>query len=509
MVALKTLFVLLSALLVADATQVMHRPDNYKVAPKKFAMEAHPKIHTITRRAASGYVSVGYFPNWAIYAGHNYFFPQYIVPTQLTHILYSFADVSPDTGAISLTDLFADEQKHFDGDSWDEPGNNLYGCLKQVYLLKLKNRNLKVLLSVGGWTYSQSGHFNFVTDSTKRAKFVSDSVQFIKDYGFDGIDIDFEYPSSTALGSGFASLVTELRTAFNSLASSNGDSVPYQITAAVSAGDANNAYLNVPTMNAALSYWNVMAYDFAGSWLTFADNQANLYGGARTNVSGDRAVQHYKSAGATASKITFGMPLYGRTFSNTNGIGQAYSGTSGDIDTGVYAYKSLPLAGSQVYENTTDVSSYSYDSSKKELVSYDTPSIIKTKSQYIKDQGLAGSMFWELSIDKSGADSLIEVSKGVLGTLDTTQNHIKYPNSKWTNIQNNMGQGGGGTTTTTTTTPPTGGQCSGVAAYSSTSIYTGGMTTVYNSHLWQAKWWTQGEAPSTGGSGVWTDLGAC
>jgi hypothetical protein len=56
MVALKTLFVLLSALLVADATQVMHRPDNYKVAPKKFAMEAHPKIHTITRRAASGYV---------------------------------------------------------------------------------------------------------------------------------------------------------------------------------------------------------------------------------------------------------------------------------------------------------------------------------------------------------------------------------------------------------------------------------------------------------------------
>jgi chitinase len=90
-----------------------------------------------------------------------------------------------------------------------------------------------------------------------------------------------------------------------------------------------------------------------------------------------------------------------------------------------------------------------------------------------------------------------------------------------------MGQGGGGTTTTTTTTPPTGGQCSGVAAYSSTSIYTGGMTTVYNSHLWQAKWWTQGEAPSTGGceyfriqvqfhfdvnsflAGVWTDLGAC
>ena len=77
--------------------------------------------------------------------------PTDIVTSTLTHIIYAFADVSPDTGAISLTDLYADEQvcvlaflewmridrgrnaqKHFPGDSWDEPGNNLYGCLKQV-----------------------------------------------------------------------------------------------------------------------------------------------------------------------------------------------------------------------------------------------------------------------------------------------------------------------------------------------------------------------------------------
>jgi chitodextrinase/predicted chitinase len=48
-----------------------------------------------------------------------------------------------------------------------------------------------------------------------------------------------------------------------------------------------------------------------------------------------------------------------------------------------------------------------------------------------------------------------------------------------------------------------------VSAYSSSAVYTGGMTTSYNSHNWTAKWWTQGEAPSTGGSGVWADNGTC
>jgi Chitinase len=50
-----------------------------------------------------------------------------------------------------------------------------------------------------------------------------------------------------------------------------------------------------------------------------------------------------------------------------------------------------------VYENTTDVTSYSYDSNKRELVSYDTPHIAKLKAQYVSDKGLGGSMFWEVS----------------------------------------------------------------------------------------------------------------
>ncbi|KAF5381774.1 hypothetical protein D9615_005490 [Tricholomella constricta] len=410
------------AVITVNGTQIMRRPDSYKTPARTFPKERNPK--TVIEKRATGKASFAYFTNWGIYGAN--FQPTDIVDSILTHILYSFADTNPSTGNIFLTDSFADQEKHYPGDSWSETGNNLYGNLKQLYLLKLKRRNLKVLLSIGGWTYSQAGHFNFVTSASARATFVADAVKLVEDYGFDGIDLDFEFPANSAQGQGLADLFTALRTAFNQLASQKGDTVPYQLSAAVSAGQPNYQYLNVPQMNAAMDHWNLMAYDYAGSWLTFADNQANLYGGSRTGFNTDNAVKWYLANGATASKITLGMPLYGRAFENTNGLGQPYSGIGpGTIEAGVYSYKTLPLAGASVFENTTDVSSYSYDSAKKELVSYDTPNIVKIKTQYINTKGLGGSMFWELSTDRVGSGSLVGTSAGLLGTLDTTQNHIR------------------------------------------------------------------------------------
>jgi chitinase len=72
-------------------------------------------------------------------------------------------------------------------------------------------------------------------------------------------DVDYEYPSNSAQGQGFADLLTETRKALDSLASRKGDSTPYLLTAAVSAGAENYANLKVPQMNAALDFWNLMA----------------------------------------------------------------------------------------------------------------------------------------------------------------------------------------------------------------------------------------------------------
>lgn len=130
------------------------------------------------------------------------------------HILYAFANLKPDTGEVYLSDLWADQDIHYPGDSWNDPGTNLYGNLKAIYKIKKANRHIKSLLSIGGFTYSPS--FNpIVVNASLRSKFVSSAVQLLEDYGFDGIDIDYEYPSNNDQAKGFVSLLQELRAALD------------------------------------------------------------------------------------------------------------------------------------------------------------------------------------------------------------------------------------------------------------------------------------------------------
>ncbi|KAF5354725.1 hypothetical protein D9756_005275 [Leucocoprinus leucothites] len=403
-----------------------------------------------------GKYSIGYFTNWGIY-GRKY--PPSLIPTNdLTHILYAFANVKADTGAVFLSDLWSDQDIHYPGDSWNDPGTNLYGNLKAIYKLKKEHRHLKSLLSIGGWTYSPSFH-PVVVNPALRAEFVKSSVQILEDYGFDGLDIDYEYPSNDNQARGYVELLRELRVALDNHAKEKNANYRFLLTASLAGPNAiaapcgpdNYKKLHIAEMDKFLDFWNLMAYDFSGSWDNTANHQANLYG---PPINANDAVQYYHSHGVARSKLVLGIPLYGRSFANTHGPGHSFSGIGqGTWEAGVYDYRVLPLPGSHLSEDPKLIASWSYDHDKKEVVSFDDESVGKWKGEYIKKEGLGGSMFWELSGDKGthrdgmeggfGKDpqpgqSLVKVVKHAMGSLHNGENWLGYEKSKFDNMRQGM-----------------------------------------------------------------------
>jgi chitinase len=342
-----------------------------------------------------------------------------------------------------MPNYWEDIQKTFTGDFNNDPSNAL-GCVKQLYLLKKSNRQMKTLLSIGGWAYSPS-FSNAVATPEKRAKFASSAVQFVQDCGFDGLDIDWEYPDSKdALN--LVSLLQAVRSTLDTYSSKQNLNYHFLLSIASPAGPDHYNKLQLKEMDQFLDQWNLMAYDYAGSFLSFTGHQANLYpsqsNSRATPFSTDKAIHDYIAAGVNASKIQIGMPIYGHTFNSTAGLGESFdvisSSAIGSWDKGIWDYKVLPKANAIVQYDSQTGATYSYDSVTRQLISYDTVDVVMQKAKYIKNHGLGGGFFWEASADKKGEESLIESLTKQLGRLDQSLNLLNYPLSKYPNIKANM-----------------------------------------------------------------------
>ena len=113
------------------------------------------------------------------------------MPEKITHVLYGFANINPQTGEVFSSDEYADVQKKISTDTTSDDSTQAQGCVEQLFVLKTKNRNLKTLLSIGGWSYS-TNLAGAVGSEAKRKTFVNTSVQLMQDWGLDGLDIDWE-----------------------------------------------------------------------------------------------------------------------------------------------------------------------------------------------------------------------------------------------------------------------------------------------------------------------------
>ncbi|KAH7363535.1 chitinase [Plectosphaerella cucumerina] len=334
--------------------------------------------------------------------------------------------------------------------AWTESGENAYGCIKQLFVLKKSNRGLKTLLSIGGWTFSANFAAVASTDAG-RSTFATSSVVLMRDWGFDGIDIDWEYPKDAEEAESLALLLAAVRAKLDEYASQHAPGYRFLLTMAAPAGKAHYEKLDLKRLSGLVDTFYLMGYDYAGPFASHAAHQANLYTNAAksttTPFSTNAAIAAYLEAGVPASQIVLGMPLFGRAFQNTAGLGEPFCGVGrgswddGTMDdSGAWDYKALPQPGAAVMYDETAVASFSYDAEARALISYDTPRTVKRKVAYITEKGLGGSMFWEASGDRTDGDSLITTSFEALGAccLGEGQNYLEYPISRYGNIRRKL-----------------------------------------------------------------------
>ena len=293
-----------------------------------------------------GYVIVGYATYW------DKTIPN---PELLTHINYAFAHIKPDFETLDIK----------------TPSR-----LKTIAALKQKKPSLKVVLSIGGW---EAGNFSEMAASdTHRKKFCENCLAAVQNYGLDGIDLDWEYPTSSAAGissspddtRNFTQLVKDLRATLGT------DKL------LTMASSSSAKYVDFKAVSPYLDFVNLMTYDMGDPPL----HNAGLYPSSRTYRSCDESVALHNKAGVPLEKVVLGIPFYG------HGDGKAY--TSDCLD-----YRDIqPGQYTEVWDDVAQVP-YLVDAQGNMVLSFDNARSVGLKAEYVKDKGLRGAMYWNIEAD--------------------------------------------------------------------------------------------------------------
>ena len=387
---------------------------------------------------------VGYFIQWGIY-GRNYKVKD--VKTsgsaeRLSVINYAFGNVAPDTAGdvvCKLGDEWADYQRPWTADesvtgeevTWPRP---ILGNFQQLQALKQQYPDLKVLISLGGWTWSKYFSDAALTKQS-RERFVSSCIDlFIKGdipppgWGgmggpgaaagvFDGIDVDWEWPGSEGnVGNiirpedkgNFVKLLDEFRKQLRAHGKQTGRD--YLLTAFLPASEAKiEAGLKVAQVFDSLTFATVQGYDFHGTWEPTTNHQSNLLTSpsdpSSPSYSDDAVVGEYLSRGAPRKKVVLGVPFYSRGWTGVgaanNGLYQSSTGAApGTWEAGVDDYEVVEqrlASGFVRHEDAAAGAAWLFDGTT--FWTFDDPPVMAAKAEYARQNRLGGIMFWELSGD--------------------------------------------------------------------------------------------------------------
>ncbi|MDX3540189.1 glycoside hydrolase family 18 protein [Streptomyces sp. MB09-01] len=403
------------------------------------------------------YKKVGYFTQWGVY-GRDFQVQDLEASGsagKLTHINYAFGNVSPQgtcfTGNVSgEADAWADYVRPLDAENSvdgvaDTPEQPLAGNFNQLRELKAKHPGLKVLISLGGWSWSTHFSDAALTPASRKA-FVESCIDlYIKGNlpqdgsrggagaaagVFDGIDLDWEWPGSAGDTDtkfrpedkrNFTELVKEFRTQLDGYAKSQRKRTRYELTAFVPTAPAKiDAGFDVRRIMRDLDFVTLQGYDFHVSGESKTAQQSALY--ARGDFSVDGTVDAWRLRGAPAHKLVMGMPFYGQGWTGVSGggdgMGQPATGPAPATWSAGYedyeALKKLADSGTyQVHRDRRGGHAWLFDGTT--LWTYDDPQVLRAKTAYVREHGLGGAMFWSLDADTSDGELMTAVDRGLRG----------------------------------------------------------------------------------------------
>ena len=320
--------------------------------------------------------------------------PTDINAAQLTRINYAFALI---------------EHGQVVEGSPQDPAN-----LAVLHALKRTQPTLKLLISVGGWLGS-GGFSDAALTPASRRRFVDSALAFLQRYDLDGLDLDWEYPGLPGAttnfrpedGANFNLLLAELRHRLD--AQTRLTHKPLLLTIAAGSSPEYLAHTDLRTGAQYLDTVNLMAYDFyeASAPTSPTGNHAPLFADPadRRAASAADAVKAFEQAGVPAARLVLGVPFYGHLWGNVppanHGLFQ--TGTSVPaVQAGYGDVVAMLHHGFTRYWDEASQVPYAYNETTRQFVSYEDPESLRRKCAFIREQHLAGIMFWQYLNDPTG-----------------------------------------------------------------------------------------------------------
>lgn len=286
--------------------------------------------------------------------------------------------------------------------------------MQKVLALKSKNPSLKVMLMIGGWGMRADGFSMMARDAAKRTAFCKSVKSHLDRYGLDGVDIDWEYPTYSAEGTGAdASDTRNFNLVLAELRETIGTSKIISFASSSSA-----KYVDWPTAIKYIDYVNVMTYDMGAA--PKAHNSPLYRSSTFNQTSCDESIEKHVKAGIPLKRMNIGVPFYGKSEKNPATKIYEYEVKYNEmydiLNNNYYAKLKSDVTGKNIrkWDSVAKVP-YLTDTAGNILLVYDDPESVKCKGEYVKSKGILGAMFWEYRHDDSNHSLLKALVKAVYG----------------------------------------------------------------------------------------------